>query len=120
MMTGDYDHLVRTIRTTPLPDLATLARRIDELRQALDSHGRDVESFDIAVTGICPMLDIRDAWSTEQLVDTVGLLNDLGATWVVIAVCGDDPSASVETVERFAADIIDATADRQGDSCEPH
>jgi probable F420-dependent oxidoreductase len=106
MMTGDSDVLVRTTRTTPLPDLDTVARRIDEVRTATAVHGRDSRDVEIVLAGVWPMLDARTGWSVDEYLATVATLEDMGVDCVISTCCGDDPGMAVATVERFAADII--------------
>jgi probable F420-dependent oxidoreductase len=106
MMTGDGDALVRTTRTTPLPDLESVARRIDEVHAATAAHGRDPAEVEIVLAGAWPMLDARTGWSTDELLRTVATLEAMGVDWVVSTCCGDDPGAAVATVERFAAEVI--------------
>lgn len=106
MMTGSSDVLVQTTRTTPLPDLDTVARRIDEVRSAAAAHGRDPDGIDIVIAGAWPMLDARSGWSPDDLLATVASLEALGVDWVVSTCCGDDAGAAVETVARFGAEVI--------------
>lgn len=110
MMTGDSEVFVRTTRTTPLPDLDTVARRIDEVRVATAAHGRDPRDVEIVLTGMWPMLDARTPWSADEHLATVATLEEMGVDWVVSTCCGDDPGAAVATLERFAAEIIGPSA----------
>lgn len=109
MLTGDDDVLVRTVRTAPIRDIDALARRLDGVRAACTAHGRDPEDLEIVVTGPWSYLDVRTGWSSEQALDDVGRMVDLGVGWVLATCVGDDPEASVETVARFADDIIART-----------
>jgi probable F420-dependent oxidoreductase len=106
MMTGDNEVLVRTTRTTPLPDHDTLARRIDELRAAASSAGRDASEVEIAVAGAWPMLDVRSMRSADDYLDEAAKLEALGVDWTISLCCGDDPVVAQETVERFGKEVI--------------
>jgi len=108
MLTGANDLLVKTVRTVPLPDLDALARRIDDVRVATAAAGRDVAEVEIIATGAWPMLDVRTGGSTQQLIDQVAALEQLGVDWVVCTVVGDDVGAAVDTVAWFAAEVINA------------
>lgn len=114
MMTVD-EVMVRTTRTTPLPDEATLATRIDEVRTAAVQAGRDASDVEIAVAGALPMLDVRTAWSTERYLDTVGRLEALGVDWMLSTVCGDDPQVAVETLEHFGPAVVQPTRTADAD-----
>jgi alkanesulfonate monooxygenase SsuD/methylene tetrahydromethanopterin reductase-like flavin-dependent oxidoreductase (luciferase family) len=106
MMTRDNDVLVRTTRTTPLPDLDVLARRIDEVRCVATAAGRDPDAIDIVVAGAWPMLDVRAGRPAEAYLEQVARLEKLGVTWAVCLCCGDDPRVAQETVERFGEEVI--------------
>lgn len=106
MLTGDKDVIVRTTRTTALPDRQSLRWRIDDLHAAAERHGRDPGDIDVVVAGALPMLDHRVGWSADAVRDDMAALEDLGVDWVVTTCCGDDPTAAVESVERFGAEVI--------------
>lgn len=111
MLTGDDETIVRTIRTTPIGDVAVMGERIAAFKIAAERHGRDPEEFDIVAMGGWPYFDVRRPWSAEQLRDDVGRLAEVGVDWIILTCCGDDADASVETIEAFAADVI-ATAEQ--------
>ena len=95
--------LVRTIRTLPIPDVDTLARRIDEFKRRVVAHGREPDDLDVVVHGTWPMLDVRKGWSVDERLEQVAALEALGATWVVSTCCGDDPVAAEDTVSTSAS-----------------
>jgi probable F420-dependent oxidoreductase len=105
MMTHD-DVMVRTTRTTPLPDTAVLSRRIDEVRATATAAGRDPGQVEIVVAGAWPMLDVRTNRATDLYIEEVAELQSLGVDWVLSTVCGDDPGAACETLERFGEDVV--------------
>jgi probable F420-dependent oxidoreductase len=100
------DVLARTIRTTPMPDLAAVRAGIQRLHKALERHGRPRDAVEVAVSGNLPLLDVRVGWDADAVRAQVAELESLGVTWVVANVIGDDPAASEDTVRRFAADVI--------------
>ena len=106
MMTHGDDVIVRTTRTTPLPDIATLARRIDEVRAATAAAGRDPSAVQIVVAGPWPMIDVRRGRAADVYLGEVAALEELGVDWVVGTVCGDDPGASIETLQHFGETVI--------------
>ena len=52
------------------------------------------------------MLDIRNGLDAEAMRDDVGRLTEIGTDWVAFNLCGDDPNASIETLEWFGSEII--------------
>ena len=100
---------VKTIRTRAIPDMQTLARRIEDLAAACESNGRDIGDMDIAACGMWPMLDIRRDFDAGAMRADVERLHTMGATWAVFNVCGDDPIASQDTIAKFADEVIAAS-----------
>lgn len=100
------DERIGTLRTVPIPDLDAFADRVSDVRSRCDAVGRDPSTIDVVNTGVWPMLDIRDALNADQMRDDVGRLADMGTDWVAFNLCGDDPNASVETLEWFGSEII--------------
>jgi hypothetical protein len=97
---------VKTIRTTPLPDIATMSTRIDDVRVACERNGRDPGSLVIAAAGAWPMLDVREGLDVDASLARVAALEAIGVDWVMVNCCGDDASASVDTVRQFGEQII--------------
>jgi probable F420-dependent oxidoreductase len=104
MITDDV--LAETTRTTPLPDLATVGTRIAQLRDATVAAGRPADAVEAVATGHWPMLDIRVGWDADACLEDLGRLDSFGADWAVANVCGDDPSAAVESVEAFGEQVL--------------
>jgi hypothetical protein len=111
MMTGDNEVLVRTTRTTPLRDLDTLARRIDDVRRATVKAGRREGDVEIVIAGAWPMLDVRLMGASDQYLEVVAKLEAIGVDWTISICCGDDSVAAQETVERFGEEVIRAAKD---------
>lgn len=97
---------IRTLRTRAIPTIDAFARRVDDVRAACDRSGRDPATLDIICTGVWPMLDVRAELNAERMRDEVGRLEALGVAWVAFNLCGDNPSASIDTVEWFGAEVI--------------
>jgi probable F420-dependent oxidoreductase len=106
VVTMTTDVLARTIRTTSIPDLKAVASGISHLRSALDRLGRAHDDIEIVVSGNWPMLDTRVGWNVDQRLEQISELEDLGVTWVVANVIGDDPAASQDTVRRFGEEVV--------------
>jgi probable F420-dependent oxidoreductase len=105
------DQMVRTIRTSPLPDLGALGGRLDRLGEACDRNGRSLGDLDIGMGGALPMLDIRRsvtkgpqqsrAYDPDEQQRMVADLEALGVDWVFMTCCGDDPQAAIDSVQEF-------------------
>lgn len=108
LATMTTDVLARTIRTTPMPDLAAVRAGVGRLRTALEQNGRSLDEVDIAVSGNLPMLDVRVGWDADDVRQQVAELEAMGVTWIVANVIGDDPGAAEDTIRRFAEEIIAA------------
>ncbi|MGD9701033.1 MAG: hypothetical protein AB7Q42_03670 [Acidimicrobiia bacterium] len=52
------------------------------------------------------MLDVRTGLDAERMRDEVGQLAAIGTDWIVFNICGDDPAASIDTLEWFGDEII--------------
>jgi len=105
MMTSN-EAIFKTIRTRAITDTAALARRISDLRNALDTAGRDPSEVTIAVSGMWPILDIRNGASPAGYLDQVAELESLGVEWLISTICGDDPAAARDTLDHFGENVI--------------
>jgi probable F420-dependent oxidoreductase len=97
---------VKTIRTTALPDLETMAQRIDELRVATERAGRSVDDVRIVATSVVHHLDLRTGWNPEEYRDRFGRLETMGVDTIIVNAVGDDPQVSHDSALAFAADFI--------------
>lgn len=97
---------VRTIRTRPIVDLDAFEHRVEDVRVACEQAGRSVNELEIVCTGVWGMLDLRDSLHASNMCADVDRLATMGVTSIVFNVCGDDPDASVETIEWFADAVI--------------
>jgi probable F420-dependent oxidoreductase len=104
MMTSGV--LAKTTRTRPIPDLATLAERIEAIRIAAAAEGRPPGQPEIIVAGAWPMLDVRSAPDPDMYFARIAALRALGVDWTVSLCCGDDPGAARDTVAWFGEGIV--------------
>ena len=95
-----------TLRTRPIATIEEFARRVDDVRARCEAARRDPATLEIIHTGIWPMLDLRRGLDAEQMRDDVGRLVALGVDWIAFNLCGDDPDASIETLEWFGSEIV--------------
>jgi probable F420-dependent oxidoreductase len=95
-----------TLRTTPIPTLDAFFARVDDVRARCAAIGRDPVMLEIVNSGIWRMLDVRDGLDAEQMRDDVGRLLEHGVDWVAFNICGDDPDASIDTLQWFSDEII--------------
>ena len=52
------------------------------------------------------MIDVRVGWDVDQLLEETATLEELGVSWIVSNVIGDDAAASEETIRRFGEEIV--------------
>jgi hypothetical protein len=97
---------IRTLRTRAIPTVEAYAQRLDDVRVACDRVGRDIATLDIVCTGIWGMLDIRNGLDADAMRADVDRLEAMGVDWIAFNLCGDDPNASIETLEWFGREII--------------
>lgn len=99
------DHTA-ALHTTPIPTVDAFLDRARDVRRRCEAAGRDPDTLDIVNSGLWPMLDIRNDPSVEQMQDDVGRLRAGGTDWITLNLCGDDPTASAETLHWFSDEII--------------
>jgi hypothetical protein len=100
------DVLARTIRTTPMPDIAAVGAGIARLHEALDKAGRPRDAVEVVLGGNWPMLDVRVGWDAAERLEQLAALEQMGVTWIICNVIGDDPAASEDTVRRFGTEVV--------------
>ena len=57
--------LATTIRTAHLPDLKAARLAIEDLHRRCEASGRDPASVSLGLSGLWPMLDIRQGWDAD-------------------------------------------------------
>jgi probable F420-dependent oxidoreductase len=95
----------RTTRTPALASPAELADAIDEVRQLAAAAGRDAAALDIQAEWRA-VDDIAAGY--PSITDAAGRLADAGATWAVFEPPGDDTERTLDVVQGFGANVIDA------------
>ena len=94
-----------TLRTRPIPTIDAFAERVADLRARCRTARRDPASVEVICSGVWPMLDIRRGPHAERMRDDIGRLEQIGTDWIAFNLCGDDPVASIESIEWFAESV---------------
>ncbi|GAB3761010.1 putative F420-dependent oxidoreductase [Nocardioides ginsengisegetis] len=95
-------------RTAPIPDLAHFTRQIGEIKEHMDSLGRDPESLDVAAPGI-RMLKATD--SMDQKHTHVAELVEAGVTWTSVPYDKVNFKQALEDIAAFGEDVITGALD---------
>jgi probable F420-dependent oxidoreductase len=103
--------LATTIRTAHLPDLKAAGLAIEDLRRRSGQAGRDPASVSLGLSGLWPMLDIRQGWDAEAIVEDARAAASIGVGTLFTTICGDDPSAANETLVAFGEQVVGAVHD---------
>lgn len=96
---------IGTLRTAAIPSVADFAVRVADMRARAERVGRDPATIEVVCSGVWPMLDVRAGLDAERMKGDVARLADLGADWIAFNLCGDDPAASIDTLEAVAAAV---------------
>ena len=83
--------LATTIRTAHLPDLKAARLAIEDLRRRCEAAGRDPASVSLGLSGLWPMLDIRQGWDAEAIIEAARAAAAIGVGTLFTTICGDDP-----------------------------
>jgi alkanesulfonate monooxygenase SsuD/methylene tetrahydromethanopterin reductase-like flavin-dependent oxidoreductase (luciferase family) len=103
--------LATTIRTAHLPDLAAVSLAVADVRRRCEAAGRDPASVSLGLSGLWPMLDIRQGWDAEAIVEAARAAASIGVGTLFTTICGDDPSAANETLASFGEQVVGAVHD---------
>jgi probable F420-dependent oxidoreductase len=103
--------LATTIRTAHLPDLKAARLAIEDLHRRAAQAGRDPEQIAIGLSGLWPMLDIRQGWDPDAIVEAARAAASIGVGTLFTTICGDDPLAANETLAAFGEQVVLAVAD---------
>jgi alkanesulfonate monooxygenase SsuD/methylene tetrahydromethanopterin reductase-like flavin-dependent oxidoreductase (luciferase family) len=103
--------LATTIRTAHLPDLEAARLAIEDLRRRCEASGRDPASVSLGLSGLWPMLDIRQGWDAEAIVETARAAASIGVGTLFTTICGDDPTAASDTLVAFGEQVVGAIHD---------
>ena len=107
--------LAATMRTAHLPDLAAAGVAVADLRRRCVAAGRDPGSVSAGLGGLWPMLDIREGWDAEAIVEAAGAAAAIGVGTLFTTICGDDPSAANETLAAFGDQVVGPVRDIDSD-----
>ncbi|MGD9794627.1 MAG: LLM class F420-dependent oxidoreductase [Acidimicrobiia bacterium] len=88
----------RTVRTPAIVDFDHMGRRIAELDEECEKHGRDRSTLEVIVNGMWGWLDIRDGLDIPRMREEMELLESMGVDWVVGLATGADVGAAEDTV----------------------
>ena len=83
--------LATTIRTAHLPDLKAARRAIEDLHRRCEASGRDPASVSLGLSGLWPMIDIRQGWDAAAIVEAARAAASIGVGTLFTTICGDDP-----------------------------
>jgi probable F420-dependent oxidoreductase len=103
--------LATTIRTAHLPDLNAARLAIEDLHRRCEVAGRDPASVSLGLSGLWPMLDIRQGWDPDAIVEAARAAASIGVGTLFTTICGDDPLAANETLAAFGEQVVLAVAD---------
>jgi hypothetical protein len=53
-----------------------------------------------------PMLDVRVGWNAGERLEQIAALEQMGVTWLISNVIGDDPAASEDTIRKFGTEVV--------------
>jgi probable F420-dependent oxidoreductase len=100
------EQLARTTRTAPIPDLATLAGLVDDLRRRLEAAGRDPAEVTVQLQGGGGRLVEHDE-ETAPYLEWLGAVEAAGVTQLIVELPADSAARAIEGLQRYGADVID-------------
>jgi probable F420-dependent oxidoreductase len=109
VLTGE--RLAATMRTAPLPDRAGVATAISDLRRRAAEVDRDPGAIAVGLAGLWPMLDVRQGWDAGAMADGAHSMAEIGVGTLFVTICGDDPSATSDTLIAFALQVVVAVTE---------
>lgn len=99
------EQLARTTRTAPIPDLATLARNVDDLRRRLELAGRDPAEVTIQLQGGGGRLVEHDE-PVGPYLEWLDQLEAVGVTQLIVELPADSAARSIEGLRRYSELVI--------------
>jgi probable F420-dependent oxidoreductase len=97
--------LARTTRTAPIPDLATLARYVEDLRRRMEEAGRRDDEITVQLQGgggrlveTDEPLDVYLSWIHE--------IAAAGVTQLIVEIPADSATRGIEALHRYAEEVI--------------
>ncbi len=99
--------LARTTRTAPIPDLATLARYVEDLHQRMEIAGRGGQELTVQLQGGGGRIVETD----ERLDAYLSWLDEVeaaGVTQLIVEMPADSATRSIEALHRYSEEVISA------------
>jgi len=103
--------LATTIRTAHLPDLKAARLAIEDLHRRCEAAGRDPASVSLGLSGLWPMIDVRQGWDAVAIVEAARAAASIGVRTLFTTICGDDPAVANETLAAFGEQVVGAVRD---------
>jgi probable F420-dependent oxidoreductase len=101
------DVAARTTRTAPLPDVATLAQAIADMKQRVEKGGRDPSTVAVQIQQLRG--PTRTAEAEGQFGPYLEWLDEIagaGVTQVLVHIPVDNGQRGIEALDRYAAEVI--------------
>jgi len=113
---GDGWHPVGAVAASPLPP-EEMRQKLDALKRLIDEAGRDFDKLTISFKAPLYEPDLKEVagarrrftGSAEQVADGIREYGSLGITELIFDFRGDAIDASMEGMERFAAELMPLT-----------
>ena len=86
------------------------APAIEDLQRRCEAAGRDPASVSLGLSGLWPMLDIRQGWDAEAIVEAARAAASIGVGTLFTTICGDDPTAANDTLVAFGEQVVGGRA----------
>lgn len=98
--------VAQTARTAVLFTPDDLAVALADLRARCDKAGRDVAELDITFACHAGGDPADAAFNAAEHLDGLGVLAELGVTWVQVGAPGDDVGRAAEVLARYGEEVI--------------
>jgi probable F420-dependent oxidoreductase len=97
----------RTTRTAPLPDLASMAAAIEDLKRRLEAVGRDPATVTVQIQQLRgPGRSVEADGDYGSYLEWLAALEPVGVTQVLVHIPVDSGPRGLETLERYADEVI--------------
>jgi len=98
--------LAKTAKTPVLETVDDLAGMLDHLWRCVDEAGRDRKAIDVSMSALGCAGPGDERFDTEQHLDVLGQLAELGVTWSSTGVPGDSLDHALDALEQYAEGVI--------------
>jgi probable F420-dependent oxidoreductase len=99
--------MAAAVETSPLEGVDGFAEAVADLRRRLEAEDRDPASVDICFSTRAGGNPAKDSFDAEANLEALGVLSELGVTWVQVGVPGDSVAGAIETMQRYGELVID-------------